>query len=74
LSTKVEGRTLILGQTVSRNKRTVVVETLATRYTQPLRAFFPEKVPLAMHCRVETNLFFEQAIYLVLFASNAGGV
>jgi hypothetical protein len=24
--------------------------------------------------RVETNVFFEQAIYLVLFASNAGGV
>jgi hypothetical protein len=24
--------------------------------------------------RVEKNLFFEQAIYLVLFASNSGGV
>jgi hypothetical protein len=24
--------------------------------------------------RVEVNLFFEQAVYLVLFASNAGGV
>jgi hypothetical protein len=27
-----------------------------------------------MTARVEINLFFEQGLYLVLFASNAGGV
>jgi hypothetical protein len=27
-----------------------------------------------MRQRVESNLFFEQAMYLVLFASNAGGI
>jgi hypothetical protein len=29
---------------------------------------------LKMVHRLETNLFFEQALYLVLFASSAGGV
>jgi hypothetical protein len=28
----------------------------------------------AMNQRVEVNLFFEQGLYLMLFASNAGGV
>ena len=29
---------------------------------------------LNMLLRVEINLFFEQALYLMLFASNAGGI
>jgi hypothetical protein len=28
----------------------------------------------AMASRIEINLFFEQGLYLVLFASNAGGL
>ena len=29
---------------------------------------------LGLLTRAESNLFFEQAVYLVLYASNAGGV
>jgi hypothetical protein len=28
----------------------------------------------AMTQRIETNLFFEQGLYMILFASNAGGL
>jgi hypothetical protein len=35
--------------------------------------FFGQSFNTMLH-RVEINLFFEQAIYLVLFASNSGGV
>jgi hypothetical protein len=29
---------------------------------------------ISMLSRIETNVFFDEALYLVLFASNAGGV
>jgi hypothetical protein len=31
-------------------------------------------LPNAMTQRIEINLFFEQGLYMMLFASNAGGL